>query len=154
MDEEITLEMLKASATTKNRVPEWNEWLITNINDLGIIQVSQDFDLVSRLGAFILLPLFFISIYFACKNIKKEFDKNREELIEELNSCFNFYMEAFLDNKEFRNWTLKLSSGMLIISSICGALFGSAMFGFIVGLGLLCALLHGIYVGKYSPDML
>lgn len=152
MNNDLTLEMLKASATTDDKALEWNQWLITNINDLGLIHVSPDYDLIHPLsGSFLALFLLY-NLYLAFRWLKKVFEENREHIIAEINSCCRFYMDAFLDNKEFRNWTLKFASWMLIISSICGAVIGSAMFGFIVGSGLLCSLLHNIYVDKHTQE--
>lgn len=65
MINDLTLDMLKASATTEDKVLEWNEWLITNINDLGLIHVSPEYDLIHPLSASFLVLFLLYNFYLA-----------------------------------------------------------------------------------------
>lgn len=123
----------------------WNEWVINNINDLGIIHLSSDVDLIYYLLVLSISLILSTAICFTYKGIKNVVIEEKYNILAEVNLCCRFIVQRCLDDELFRKESIKLISGVLVIFSFIGALIGSAMCGITVGVSILCSLYYRIY---------
>ena len=123
----------------------WNEWVINNINDLGIIHLRLDFDLIYYLMVLAISFILSTAICFTYNGIKSVVIEEKDNILAEVNSCCRFIVQRCLDDELFRNKSIKLISGVLVFFSFIGALIGSAMCGITVGVSILCSLFYKIY---------
>lgn len=123
----------------------WNEWVINNINDLGIIHLRLDFDLIYYLMVLAISFILSTAICFTYNGIKSVVIEEKDNILAEVNSCCRFIVQRCLDDELFRNKSIKLISGVLVFFSFIGALIGSAMCGITLGVSILCSLYYKIY---------
>ena len=84
-----------------------------------------------------------INILF--KGVKYVVIDERDYIVAEIKSCSRFIVQKWLDDDYFRNISLKLVSGVLVFFFIVGFAIGSAMFGFCVGVVVLCSFFYSVY---------
>lgn len=132
----------EAFFTESTRYIVWNEWVINNINDLGIIHLSLEVDLIYYLLVLAISLILSTAICFTYKGIKNVVIEEKDNILAEVNSCTRHYLEKCLENDEFRKLIIKISVTVLISFSLIGAFLGSAMFGFLFGTLILTINLY------------
>ena len=132
-------------STPNPQSKELNERLIHNINDLGIIYINTDVDLIYYLLVFFVSLALSITKKILFKGVKYVVIDERDYIVAEIKSCSRFIVQKWLDDDYFRNISLKLVSGVLVFFFIVGFAIGSAMFGFCVGVVVLCSFFYSVY---------